>query len=71
MDSPAADGSPAPDPELIERFAAGLRALWRECGRGEHGKAGLAVSGGPDSTALLLLAASAFPDQVEAATVSP
>lgn len=69
MGSPAADGLPAPDPELTERFAAGLRALWPECGQDEPGKAGLAVSGGPDSTALLLLAASAFPGKVEAATV--
>ncbi|MCB2059449.1 MAG: tRNA lysidine(34) synthetase TilS [Novosphingobium sp.] len=69
MGSTAADGPPAPDPELTGRFAAALRALWPGCGQGEYGKAGLAVSGGPDSTALLLLAASAFPGEVEAATV--
>jgi tRNA(Ile)-lysidine synthase len=33
------------------------------------GKLGVAVSGGPDSLALLILAASAFPEWVEAATV--
>lgn len=32
-------------------------------------KLGVAVSGGPDSLALLLLAAAAYPDRVEAATV--
>ena len=34
-----------------------------------EGRLGLAVSGGPDSLALLLLAAAARPDAVEAATV--
>lgn len=37
-------------------------------GTGDAGRIGLAVSGGPDSLALLLLAKAAFPD-VEAATV--
>jgi tRNA(Ile)-lysidine synthase len=36
---------------------------------GVTGRFGVAVSGGPDSLALLLLAASAFPGQVQAATV--
>lgn len=35
----------------------------------ESGKLGLAVSGGPDSLALLLLAAAVRPDRIEAATV--
>ena len=41
-----------------------MRALWPETGR-----LGIAVSGGPDSLALLLLAQAAWPDHVEAATV--
>ena len=52
-------------PERTERFRADLSAL--------AGPApttfGVAVSGGPDSLALLLLAARAFPGGVEAATV--
>ena len=55
---------PAPDPELTARFAADLAALWRGPGR-----IGLAVSGGPDSLALLLLAHAALPGRVAAATV--
>lgn len=53
-----------PAPELTARFAADLAALWP----GE-GTLGLAVSGGPDSLALLLLAHAALPGQVAAATV--
>ena len=53
-----------PDPDLTARFAADLAALWR----GE-GRLGLAVSGGPDSLALLLLAHVALPGRVAAATV--
>lgn len=49
---------------LIARFAGDLAAIWPN---GE--KLGLAVSGGPDSLALLLLARAAMPDRVEAATV--
>jgi tRNA(Ile)-lysidine synthase len=52
-------------PERIARFRADLAAL-----AGPAPAAfGVAVSGGPDSLALLLLAAEAFPGQVEAATV--
>ncbi|WP_088306889.1 tRNA lysidine(34) synthetase TilS [Novosphingobium sp. B 225] len=54
----------AADPELTTRFAADLAALWAGDGR-----LGLAVSGGPDSLALLLLAHAALPDRIEAATV--
>lgn len=52
------------DDPLIARFAGDLTALLP----GE-GALGLAVSGGPDSLALLLLASAAFPGRVEAATV--
>ena len=52
------------EPVLVERFRANLDALIDPSQR-----VGLAVSGGPDSMALLLLAAAARPGQVEAATV--
>ncbi|MBV8908564.1 MAG: tRNA lysidine(34) synthetase TilS [Sphingomonas sp.] len=52
------------EPVLVERFRADLDALIEPSRR-----IGLAVSGGPDSMALLLLAAAARPGQVEAATV--
>jgi tRNA(Ile)-lysidine synthase len=50
--------------EAVERFAADLGALVPPDMR-----LGVAVSGGPDSLALLLLAAEARPGMVEAATV--
>lgn len=53
-----------PDPELTARFAADLAPLWSGTGR-----LGVAVSGGPDSMALLLLAHAALPGRVAAATV--
>ncbi len=49
------------------RFAADLAALWPEDDRG--GPLGLAVSGGPDSLALLLLAHEALPGRIEVASV--
>ena len=52
------------DPALVSRFSQDLAAL-----RPPQGGLGLAVSGGPDSLALLLLASEALPGQVEAATV--
>lgn len=54
----------APQPDLVARFAADLQPLVEDGAR-----LGIAVSGGPDSLALLLLAAAARPGQVEAATV--
>lgn len=54
----------APDPALVERFAADLGRLAPKGAR-----LGVAVSGGPDSLALLLLACAARPGNVEAATV--
>jgi tRNA(Ile)-lysidine synthase len=54
----------APSPELVDRFRADLDEL---IAPGE--RLGIAVSGGPDSMALLLLAAGARPGLVEAATV--
>jgi tRNA(Ile)-lysidine synthase len=53
-----------PEQVLVERFRAGLDGLIPADQR-----LGLAVSGGPDSLALLLLAAAARPGRVEAATV--
>src|SRR4051812_34935528 len=53
-----------PEPALAERFARDLDALIAPDAR-----LGIAVSGGPDSLALLLLAAAARPGRIEAATV--
>jgi tRNA(Ile)-lysidine synthase len=53
-----------PEPAQVERFRADLDALIAPDAR-----VGIAVSGGPDSLALLLLAAAARPGEVEAATV--
>src|SRR3954471_15171872 len=53
-----------PEQALVERFACDLEGLI-----GANARIGLAVSGGPDSLALLLLSAAARPGQVEAATV--
>lgn len=63
---PRAPGSSAIDlsADLISRFNADLAHL-----RTDAGTLGLAVSGGPDSLALLLLAHAAMPGQIAAATV--
>ena len=49
------------------RFAADLAALWPEDER--DGPLGLAVSGGPDSLALMLLAAEVLPGRIAVASV--
>ena len=54
----------APTPLLVERFRGDLEAL-----APPRGAVAVAVSGGPDSLALLLLAAAAFPQAARAATV--
>lgn len=54
-----------PAAEAVDRFAADLDALIPPDAR-----LGIAVSGGPDSLALLLLANSARPGRIEAATVN-
>ena len=53
-----------PDSALVERFRTDLDVLIES---GE--RLGIAVSGGPDSLALLLLAAAVRPGEIEAATV--
>ena len=54
----------APAPDLVDRFRESLAAA----GVGTE-RLAVAVSGGPDSLALLLLAAEGLPGRVEAATV--
>lgn len=61
---PKKAAKPAPPEEPLERFKRTLLAMAME-----EQTVGLAVSGGPDSLALLLLAAAARPGKVEAATV--
>lgn len=59
---------PAPAPHLVQRFADDLTAALGHS-PGDDEKLALAVSGGPDSMAMLALAAAAFPRRVIAATV--
>jgi len=55
--------------QLIERFSQDLARVWPEGARDAGLKLGIAVSGGPDSLGLLLLAARVRPGAVCAATV--
>ena len=54
-----------PAPAEVERFRRGVEGLALP----NEAALGIAVSGGPDSLALLLLAAAAFPGRIAAATV--
>lgn len=53
----------------MARFAGSLEGVWPEGVNEPSLRLGLAVSGGPDSLALLLLGHAALPGRVEAATV--
>jgi len=57
------DAAPALNPEQVDRFRTALDAL------APAGRIGVAVSGGPDSLALLLMALAARPGMIAAATV--
>ena len=57
-----------PAPELVDRFRADLTRVW-PLSEDPGARLGLAVSGGGDSLALLLLAQAALPGRIEAATV--
>jgi tRNA(Ile)-lysidine synthase len=65
MPSALADRPHALHPEIVARFAERLTEL----GCGEGDEIAVAVSGGPDSVALLLLAEAARPGRVCAATI--
>ncbi|WP_054439990.1 tRNA lysidine(34) synthetase TilS [Novosphingobium sp. ST904] len=69
MDLAAPDPMLMPTPEAVARFRAGLAAIWGEAIDEPGARLAVAVSGGPDSTALLLLAQAALPGRIEAATV--
>jgi tRNA(Ile)-lysidine synthase len=61
--------SAAPDPASRARFLADLDALLASAGLAADAPIGVALSGGPDSVALLLLAASAATGPVKAMTI--
>src|SRR3546814_3441213 len=67
MTRPRQSQKPAAEAEAVERFAADLAAIAGPGWRGLH--YGVAVSGGPDSMALLWLMATLLPGQICAATV--
>ncbi len=68
MPTPSASEPLTPDPALVARFRDDLEALTGEPPSPER-RLGVAVSGGADSLALLLLAHAAYPGTVVAATV--
>lgn len=67
----ANDGADTPSvtAAMADRFAADLARIWPEGTRDAAQVLGIAVSGGPDSLALLRLAAQVRPGAVRAATV--
>ncbi len=68
-DCPVRPDLPAAGSEAVGRFAADLARVWPEGTAQGEARLGIAVSGGPDSCALLLLAAAALPGRIVAATV--
>lgn len=60
---------PGPPAAVIKRLQDELARLWPEAAHRPQARLGVAVSGGPDSLALLLLAHAARPDAIAAATV--